>query len=86
MRAVIPLTRLVIDDDEISAVTRVLRSGHVAQGPEVTAFEEEFAALVSGRHCAAVNSGTLSAMPPLTDTQSSGLAQLICSASRRLPG
>jgi len=28
------------------------------QGPEVAAFESEFAALVGGRHCVAVNSGT----------------------------
>jgi hypothetical protein len=30
----------------------------VVQGPEVRAFEEEFAELVAGRHCVAVNSGT----------------------------
>lgn len=30
----------------------------IAQGPEVTAFEEEFSTLVAGRHCIAVNSGT----------------------------
>ena len=37
---------------------RVLRSGMVAQGPEVAAFEEEFARLCDGRRCIAVNSGT----------------------------
>jgi dTDP-4-amino-4,6-dideoxygalactose transaminase len=36
----------------------VLRSGNVVQGPEVAAFESEFGALVEGRHCVAVNSGT----------------------------
>ena len=30
----------------------------VVQGPEVLAFEEEFSAIVDGRHCVAVNSGT----------------------------
>ncbi|GAA4693687.1 DegT/DnrJ/EryC1/StrS family aminotransferase [Phytohabitans rumicis] len=30
----------------------------VVQGPEVAAFEQEFADLVDGRHCVAVNSGT----------------------------
>jgi perosamine synthetase len=50
--------RPVIGDAEIDAAVRVLRSGNVAQGPEVAAFEAEFAALVAGRHCVAVNSGT----------------------------
>ncbi|MFF1910663.1 DegT/DnrJ/EryC1/StrS family aminotransferase [Streptomyces sp. NPDC058239] len=48
----------VIGEDEIEAAVRVLRSGMVAQGPEVAAFEEEFSKFVDGRHCVAVNSGT----------------------------
>jgi perosamine synthetase len=48
----------VIGEEEIEAAVRVLRSGMVVQGPEVAAFEEEFAGLVGGRHCVAVNSGT----------------------------
>lgn len=36
----------------------VLASGGLAQGPQVAGFEEEFAAVVAGRHCVAVNSGT----------------------------
>jgi dTDP-4-amino-4,6-dideoxygalactose transaminase len=50
--------RPVIGEDEIEAAVRVLRSGMVIQGPEVAAFEEEFSALVDGRHCVAVNAGT----------------------------
>ncbi|GAB2739114.1 DegT/DnrJ/EryC1/StrS family aminotransferase [Nocardioides pakistanensis] len=50
--------RPVIGEDEIEAAVRVLRSGMVVQGPEVAGFEEEFSALVEGRHCVAVNSGT----------------------------
>jgi perosamine synthetase len=50
--------RPVVGEDEIDAAVRVLRSGMVVQGPEVAAFEEEFSALVDGRHCVAVNSGT----------------------------
>jgi perosamine synthetase len=50
--------RPVVGEDEIEAAVRVLRSGMVVQGPEVAAFEEEFSALVAGRHCVAVNSGT----------------------------
>ncbi|MFJ8443856.1 DegT/DnrJ/EryC1/StrS family aminotransferase [Kitasatospora griseola] len=45
-------------DDEIAAAVRVLRGGHLVQGREVASLEEEFAPLVDGRHCIAVNSGT----------------------------
>lgn len=55
----IPAARPLIGEEERAAVDRVLRSGMVAQGPEVAAFEEEFArVLVGGRECVAVNSGT----------------------------
>lgn len=54
----IPPARPVIGEEEIAAAVRVLRSGMVVQGPEVAAFEQEFSALVDGRHCVAVNSGT----------------------------
>lgn len=47
-----------IGDEEIEAVTRVMRSGRIAQGPEVEAFEEECAALVGRKHAVAVSSGT----------------------------
>lgn len=56
----IPAARPEIGDEERAAVDRVLRSGMLAQGPEVAAFETEFAALVSDRRCIAVNSGTSS--------------------------
>lgn len=55
----IPPAKPLIGEDEREAVDRVLRSGMIAQGPEVAAFEHEFAdALVAGRTCVAVNSGT----------------------------
>ncbi|MGZ4590038.1 MAG: DegT/DnrJ/EryC1/StrS family aminotransferase [Actinomycetes bacterium] len=54
----IPAAQPLIGDEERAAVDRVLRSGMIAQGPEVEAFENEFSALVGGRHCVAVNSGT----------------------------
>lgn len=58
-QSMIPAAKPIIGDDERAAVDRVLRSGMVAQGPEVAAFEEEFGAqLVGGRTCVAVNSGT----------------------------
>jgi perosamine synthetase len=54
----IPPARPVIDEEDIDAAVRVLRSGMVVQGPEVAEFEAEFSTLVNGRHCVAVNSGT----------------------------
>lgn len=54
----IPAARPVIDESDIEAAVRVLRSGMVVQGPEVKAFEDEFSEYVGGRHCVAVNSGT----------------------------
>ncbi|MFX0537037.1 DegT/DnrJ/EryC1/StrS family aminotransferase [Ornithinimicrobium sp. Y1847] len=58
-QAFIPPARPIIGEEERAAVDRVLASGMVAQGPEVAAFEQEFAdQLVGGRTCVAVNSGT----------------------------
>lgn len=54
----IPAAKTQIGDEERAAVDRVLRSGMLAMGPEVAAFETEFSAVVGGRHCIAVNSGT----------------------------
>lgn len=54
----IPAAKPLIGDEEREAVDRVLRSGMLAQGPEVAAFEEEFSKHVGGRHCVAMNSGT----------------------------
>ena len=54
----IPAARPLIGDEERAAVDAVLGSGMVAQGPQVAGFEAEFSALVEGRHCVAVNSGT----------------------------
>ena len=54
----IPIARPLIGEEEIEAVTRVLRSGWLMQGPEVEAFEHELAAYVGARHACAVSSGT----------------------------
>jgi len=57
--AFIPPAKPIIGDEERAAVDRVMRSGMIAQGPEVAAFETEFAdAMVAGRATVAVNSGT----------------------------
>ena len=58
MSDVIPAARPIIGPRERAAADRVLRSGLVAAGPEVAAFEHEFANLVGGRQCVAVSSGT----------------------------
>ncbi|MBB0992404.1 DegT/DnrJ/EryC1/StrS family aminotransferase [Dietzia sp. SLG510A3-30A2] len=55
----IPPAKPLIGDEERAAVDRVMRSGMIAQGPEVRAFEEEFSAHFGlDRECVAVNSGT----------------------------
>ena len=55
----IPPAKPIIGEEERAAVDRVLQSGMIAQGPEVAAFEQEFAAhFVNGRPTVAVNSGT----------------------------
>ena len=54
----IPAASPIIGDEERAAVDRVMRSGMIAQGPEVAAFEGEFAELAGGATCVAVNSGT----------------------------
>jgi dTDP-4-amino-4,6-dideoxygalactose transaminase len=56
----IALSRPAIGEEEIDAVVRVLQSGMLAQGPEVAAFEAEFAAFVGGGvHAVAVANGTM---------------------------
>lgn len=55
----IPIAKPLIGEEERAAVDAVLRSGRLAQGPEVAAFEDEFAVqVVDGLDSVAVNSGT----------------------------
>lgn len=57
--AFIPPAKPIIGEEEVEAVSAVLRSGMVAQGPQVAAFEEEFSEQVAdGAFSVAVNSGT----------------------------
>jgi len=55
----IHLASPIIGDEEIDAVTRVMRSGMLAQGKEVAAFEDEFAAAFDAGHAAAISNGTM---------------------------
>lgn len=50
--------RQSIDDDDIAAVSRVLRSEFLTSGPEVEAFEREFAEYVGAKHAVALSSAT----------------------------
>ena len=54
----IPLARPWLDEREADAARRVIQSGWVTQGPEVAAFEREFAAAVGAPHACAVSSAT----------------------------
>lgn len=54
----IPLVKTYVGEDEIEAAVAVLRSGQLAAGPKVAAFEAAFAERVGTRHAVAVNSGT----------------------------
>lgn len=59
MAEFIPAAKPIIGQEERDAVDRVMQSGKIAQGPEVVAFEHEFAEFfVAGRPTVAVNSGT----------------------------
>jgi len=54
----IPIAKPLLGDAEAEAAGRVIRSGWVTQGPEVAAFEREFAAYVGATHACAVSSCT----------------------------
>jgi dTDP-4-amino-4,6-dideoxygalactose transaminase len=54
----IPVARTLIPPEAQEAASRVLSSGWVTTGPEVAAFEREFAALVGADHAVAVSSCT----------------------------
>lgn len=57
-KRLIPITRPWMDEREIEAVRRPILSGWVTQGPEVAAFEREFADYVGAGHACAVSSCT----------------------------
>ncbi|GAA5262982.1 DegT/DnrJ/EryC1/StrS family aminotransferase [Methanocalculus sp. MC3] len=56
----IPIAQPDLGEEEISAVTEVLRSGMLASGPKVTAFEEAFAGYCGTRYAIATSNGTTS--------------------------
>jgi perosamine synthetase len=54
----IPIVRPALGEAEVEAVSRVIRSGWVAQGPEVAALESELAHAVGAPHAVAVSNCT----------------------------
>ncbi len=70
---VVPLSDIRFDDADVEAVAGVYRSGWLSQGPQVAAFESEFAAYLGVDHAIAVASGTAA-------------LQLICAAARLSAG
>ena len=54
----IPLARSKINEEEAAAIARVIDRGRLALGPEVKAFEEEFARWLAVDAAVATNSGT----------------------------
>jgi perosamine synthetase len=57
-RFTIPISRPIVGDEELKAVSDVLRSGMLAQGQQVARFEAEFARVTGARHAVATSSGT----------------------------
>ena len=70
-----PLARPLLGESEQQAVSRVLQSGHLVQGPEVQRLENELSELTGMNHAIACSSGTealhlaLSAIAPPRDAE-----------------
>jgi len=69
----VPLSDLVVGEDDIAVIAEIYRSGWLSMGPETEAFEREFAAYAGTRHALAVANGTAA-------------LHLICAAAGLGPG
>lgn len=54
----IPYGKQTIEEDDIAAVVAALKSDFLTCGPEVEAFEQEFATMVGAKHAVAVSNAT----------------------------
>jgi len=54
----VPISKPLLTEEEIKAITDVLRSGRISQGEKVREFEKEFAKYHSVKHGIATSSGT----------------------------
>jgi perosamine synthetase len=57
-KTLLPYGRQWIDDDDVAAVTAVLRSDWLTTGPKVDEFEHAFAEFTGSKHAVAVTNGT----------------------------
>ncbi len=64
--SMVPVARPWMDEREAEAARRAILSGWVTQGPEVAAFEQEFARAAGASHACAVSSGTAALHVALT--------------------
>ena len=58
----IPIGDFPLGAEEREAIQRVVDSGRISEGPEVRAFEDEFADWLGAKHCVVVSSGTAALM------------------------
>lgn len=54
----IPISKPLIEEEEIDLVNKVLKSGHIVQGPMVEELEKDFEKLSNTKYAIALNSGT----------------------------
>lgn len=54
----IPFHRAAVGEEEIAAISEVIRSGWLTMGPKTVEFEERFASYIGASHAIAVSSGT----------------------------
>src|ERR1700730_1765144 len=57
-RGLLPYGRQSVDEQDIEAVVKVLRSDWLTTGPKVAEFEDAFASYVGAKHAVALSSGT----------------------------